>query len=327
MMSGFGVAALAALALTIYGMVVVWFVGSRRKGSEIDDVIRLIARAGLPGTIPDAIDDKTIDIKTRENLSLLQKLRRLLGVDAYEALYYPVAEWMVAAGAALIAVAIGLFVRFIFGVPILALYAAIPLLWVWLCRSFFGIFHSRRRNKLFLQLPEALDLIVRAARIGVATSEAVRSVGRDAPEPTATEFRKLSDAIAIGITIAEAMRTMAENNKIAEYRFLAIAVGLQASAGGSIGGTLEDVAQVIRSRVSIKVRGWALTGEARASAGVLTALPIFTTAAMSVIDTKYILQLFVTKSGLHYFGAAVVMILLGQFTMKGMVRRTLDRVR
>lgn len=326
-MNGLSIAAIAALVLTIYGVVVVWYIGSRGKGGDIDERIRTIVQSSKVNRKLPLIDEVSIDIKGRENLSSLQKFEKNFGVDSYEALYYPMPIWMVLLVASLLSVGICLACRVIFSVPEFVSYLVMPFLWLFLCRTIFARLHLRRHNKLFVQLPDTLDFIVRAVRIGVATSEALRSAGRDAPEPTGTEFRKLADALAIGITLPEAMRTMADNNKIAEYRFLAIAIALQASAGGSIGGTLEDVAHVIRSRVSIKVRGRALTGEARASATVLTALPIFTTLAMSVISPKYIMQLFLTRSGLHYFGVAVVLILLGQFTMSGMVRRTLDKVR
>ena len=326
-MSLFAAAALIALFFTAYGVVTVWFIASRNPAGRLDQAIRAIAASGQKRPVTEPLDERTIDLKERQSLSVLQEAQKLLGVDSYEANYYPVHGIFVVIGGFLLAFAIGSFLHVIFGLPIILLGLALPVGGVLMSRFLFDHLHSRRRNKLFMQMPDALDQIVRSIRVGVATSEALRTVGRDAPEPTATEFRKLTNALAIGIPLAEAMRTMAMNNKIAEYRFLAIAVALQSSAGGSIGRTLENVADVIRSRVGIKVRGRALTGEARASATVLTSLPVLTTMFMSVVSPHYLMQLFLTKSGLHYFGAAVIMILAGQFTMKNMVRRTLDQVR
>lgn len=325
-MSILALGALAALVLTVYGFMIVWFVASRHPGVRTDQTIRAIAALGRQRLHMETDRIRTIDIRRKQPTSVSQTIWNRLGVIPYESLYYPMRKELLVVAAVVFDASCALFIRVVFQIPWPLLYLAMPLAIIFTCRWMFNLLHNRRRGKLFLQLPDALDQIVRAIRIGVATTEALKTVARDAPEPTATEFRKLSDTIAVGIPIAEAMRNMATNNQLSEYRFVAIAVSLQTNAGGSIGGTLENVAQVIRSRVGIKIRGRALTGEARASAGVLTGLPVVTTLMMSFVSPHYLLQLFVTKSGLHYFGAAVIMLGMGQFIMRSMVRRTLDQV-
>ena len=59
-----------------------------------------------------------------------------------------------------------------------------------------------------------------------------------------------------------------------EYRFFATALGLQSQTGGGLTETLENLADVIRKRVALKARGYALAAEARTSAGVLALLPV-----------------------------------------------------
>ena len=54
--------------------------------------------------------------------------------------------------------------------------------------------------------------------------------------------------------------------KLTEYQFFATALTLQARSGGGITQTLETLADVIRKRVGLKARGYALTAEARTSA-------------------------------------------------------------
>jgi len=41
-------------------------------------------------------------------------------------------------------------------------------------------------------------MIVRAVRVGIPLTEAIRAVAREAAEPTAGEFARLSDEISIG---------------------------------------------------------------------------------------------------------------------------------
>ena len=58
---------------------------------------------------------------------------------------------------------------------------------------------------------------------------------------------------------------MAERTGLAEYRFFATAIGLQAQTGGALSETLENLADVIRRRLALQARGHALSSEARAS--------------------------------------------------------------
>ena len=42
-------------------------------------------------------------------------------------------------------------------------------------------------------------MITRAVRVGIPVTEAIRAVAREAPEPTAAEFRRIADRLAIGL--------------------------------------------------------------------------------------------------------------------------------
>ena len=134
-------------------------------------------------------------------------------------------------------------------------WAVLPLSWIMFSRMFFNRVESKRRSALLWQFPDALAMIVRSIRVGVPVIDAVRNVSMAAPNPTASEFNRLVDQIAIGTPLDEAVTELAVRTGLAEYRFFATALALQTQTGGTLSETLENLADVIRKRAALKSRG------------------------------------------------------------------------
>nr|WP_246523126.1 type II secretion system F family protein [Neoroseomonas eburnea] len=166
-------------------------------------------------------------------------------------------------------------------------------------------------------------MVVRAVRAGIPVVEALRTVGREIPEPTGDEFRRMSDQLAIGIPMEEALRRLARRSGLAEYRFFAVALTLQNTAGGNLTETLDNLADVVRKRVATRQRGHALASQARASAYVLSAVPVFAAAALLLINPRYVLVLFQDQRGNMVLGFAIASLATGLGTMKAIIRRSL----
>ena len=200
---------------------------------------------------------------------------------------------------------------------------AVPPFWVMLTRAVYGWRRDKRLALLLVQFPDALAMIVRSVRVGIPVAEAVRVVARESHEPTAKAFTELADQVAIGVPIEEALPQMAERTGLAEYRFFATAVGLQAQTGGALGEALDSLADVIRKRAALKSRGKALSSEARASAMVLAVLPLVTGIALYVTNPGYVGFLLTDETGRKLFGLAIVSLATGLLTMRMIVKRVL----
>jgi hypothetical protein len=155
-------------------------------------------------------------------------------------------------------------------------WAALPITWVVASRMFFNRVENKRRSALLWQFPDALAMIVRSIRVGVPVIDAIRNVSLTAPNPTAGEFARMVDQIAMGTPLDEAITELAERTGLAEYRFFATALSLQTQTGGTLSETLENLADVIRKRAALKARGLAMTAEARTSSAILAVLPVLT---------------------------------------------------
>ncbi len=252
---------------------------------------------------------------------LERRLSRLFGWDVERLDQYPMAPALIVllgAAPAVIGAAYGTTLAGSVG------WLLAPVLWLVVCRWFFAAAHRKRADALYRQLPDALGMVVRAVRAGIPVVEALRTIGRELPDPTGAEFRRLSDRLAIGTPMEEALKRLARRSGLPEYRFFAVALTLQNSAGGNLTETLDNLADVVRKRVATRLRGHALASQARASAYVLSAVPVFAACALLLINPRYVLVLFNDARGNVVLASALASLALGLGTMKAIIRRSLS---
>lgn len=249
------------------------------------------------------------------------RLSALFGWDSERLDQYPLAPTLMALLAVLPALAGGAYAAKLAG-PV-GWFSALPT-WVMVARWVFAAIHRKRADALYKQLPDALGMVVRAVRAGIPVVEALRTVGREVPDPTGAEFRRLSDQLAIGITMEDALKRLARRSGLPEYRFFAVSLTLQNSAGGNLTETLDNLADVVRKRVATRQRGHALASQARASAYVLSAVPVFAASALMLINPRYVLVLFNDPRGNVVLACAIASLATGLGTMKAIIRRSLS---
>lgn len=245
---------------------------------------------------------------------------RLMGYEAVKRSHYPVPPLAVVACALGIAGLLGFLLQKLLGPLALALSPVAGLL---LARLFWKTCDARRQRKLYVQLPDALAMIVRAVRVGVPLTESFSTIAREAEAPTTEEFARLADRIRIGVALEDALAEQAKRVGLPEYRFFATALTLQAQTGGGLTETLENLADVIRKRIALRKRAHALASEAKTSAIVLAALPVFTGGLLEVINPQYINLLFTTSAGNWVLLAATGMLATGGFVMRTIIVKSL----
>jgi tight adherence protein B len=281
----------------------------KRFASRLNEAIDPAARPAT--TVEERVSLTRNRSRTEE---LVDQTASFIGVDMQQQEAYPV-PWFLVPPLTLI-VSVGLIylaTHPLSGFPTIVylFYVLTPVVWLYVTRFAFSVFTNRRNAKLLTQFPDALNTIVRCVRVGIPVGEALRSVAADALEPTKTEFTILADKVAIGIPVDTALAELAARIKLTEYRFFATALSLQSRSGGNITQTLETLADVIRKRVGLKARGYALTAEARMSSYLLLGLPFVAGAAIFFLERDYIVILFTTSAGQTVLGIAGLFMVLG----------------
>lgn len=273
---------------------------------------------------PDEPEERISLSKSEKGTERLKQLaEKIIGVDLEQAEAYPIKWWLVPP----MTLALSWVIIDIAGHPIghrdfLFLFGW-PFCWLFVTKFAFNWLNNKRNAKLLEQFPDALSSIVRCVRVGIPMAEALRTVSRDALEPTKTEFQTLADKVTIGVPLDVALRDLSTRIKLTEYQFFATALTLQARSGGGITQTLETLAEVIRKRVGLKARGYALTAEARTSAMILAVLPFIAGGGIFVMQRPYMKLLFDTSSGQSCLGAAILLMGAGLGTIQYMINNVL----
>jgi len=177
-----------------------------------------------------------------------------------------------------------------------------------------------RRQKAFgAQFPDALDIIVRSLRAGHPVPIAITMVAREMPDPIGSEFGVVADEITYGADLETAMRNLYFRIGQDDLPLFVTAVAIQNSTGGNLGEILENLSAVIRDRFKMRRKIRALAAEGRASAMILSSLPIAMFGIVMVVAPDFYTSVWhedITKIGL---GAAAGWMLVGNFIMYRMV--------
>ena len=186
-------------------------------------------------------------------------------------------------------------------------------------RWFLGFKKKRRINRYLEELPNAMDVIVRGIRSGLPLGDCLRIIATEAQEPVRSEFKHMIEQQALGITIAEAVSTLYERVPVAESNFFAIVIGIQAKAGGNLSETLGNVSRVLRDRKKMKGKITAMSTEAKASAGIIAALPFVVAILTYLSSPAYIELLWITTVGKIMLVVSAVWMTFGCLVMKKMI--------
>lgn len=146
---------------------------------------------------------------------------------------------------------------------------------------------SRRQKAFGAQFADALDIIVRSLRAGHPVPIAITMVARQMPDPIGSEFGIVSDEITYGADLETAMRNLYFRIGQDDLPLFVTAVGIQSSTGGNLGEILENLSAVIRQRFKMRRKIRALAAEGRASAMILSSLPILMFLIVQVITPQF----------------------------------------
>jgi tight adherence protein B len=133
---------------------------------------------------------------------------------------------------------------------------------------------GRRQKQFGAQFADGLDIIVRSLRAGHPVPVAISMLAREMPDPIGTEFGIVSDEITYGATLETALRSLYFRIGQDDLPLFVTAVSIQGTTGGNLGEILQNLSSVIRERFKMRRKIRALASEGRASALILSALPI-----------------------------------------------------
>lgn len=172
-----------------------------------------------------------------------------------------------------------------------------------------------RLKRFGVQLPEALDLIVRGLKAGHPVPVALAMVGQEMPDPIGSEFGIVADEMTYGSDLATALKGLAGRVGHEDLPLFVIAVSIQTSTGGNLREILDGLADTIRGRVKLRRKIRAISTEGRMSAYILTAVPLFLVGAVLLITPDYYSAVIGERLTHILIAAAVALLAIGNFAM------------
>ena len=170
---------------------------------------------------------------------------------------------------------------------------------------------SQRVKKFEEQLPEALDMLVNALRAGYSLQAAMEFVGNELPAPLGPEFGRFYDEQRLGVEVRTALMRLQERVGTYDIKMFVTALLIQRETGGNLSEVLGNIALLMRERVAFRGQVDTLTAEPKASAKVLTGLPIAVFVLVYVMNPLYMRPLLETPTGHMLLAYGVSSVVVG----------------
>jgi tight adherence protein B len=170
---------------------------------------------------------------------------------------------------------------------------------------------SKRLSAFEEHLPDAIDLLARAIRAGHPLSAGLKMVADETREPIQGEFRRTHEENRFGLPFEDAIMAMADRVNIVDVRILVTAILIQREVGGNLAEVLDNLANVIRVRFTIRRQLRVYTAQGRFSGYVLAILPIAVGGAIYSLNPPYMRLLFTDPMGKLMLLTAAVFQIMG----------------
>lgn len=171
---------------------------------------------------------------------------------------------------------------------------------------------QRRRRELFnAQLAAMLQLLSNSLKTGYAIDRALETVAQKSPPPVSTEFERVTTQIALGTSVEDALSSLLLRIDSPDLEFIVTAILLHVRVGGNLAEVLDNISETLRDRLQTKRDMQVLTAQSRASATIITGLPILLALGLYVFVPGYFAPMTSTWIGYALLGVAGFLILIG----------------
>lgn len=310
--------------LGVFGVVVLLAAASGSGATEQTRAIMTRLESAIAVGKPE-MADLIVDVRKNELMSSIPWLDRYLSKlelapRIRRFLYQADVKWTVgglslACGACFVVPAYLVYLRtgaVLFGLVIGLLTGAGPIFWVYQKRK-------SRLNKFEQGLPEAIDLIVSALRVGHSLNAAIGLVSRECAEPVGGEFRLAFDEMNYGLELKSALDNLVARVPMQDVKIVSTAILIQRESGGNLAEVLDKTSQVIRERFRLKRQVLTHTAQGRLTGWILTLLPVVLGMLLYMVNPELMSNLWKKDLGVKLLYIAGTMIFIGGMIIRKIV--------
>jgi len=178
---------------------------------------------------------------------------------------------------------------------------------------------QRRRQRQFNdQLASMLQLLSNSLKTGYAIDRALETVATKSQPPVSTEFERVATEITLGTSVEDALSALLLRINSPDLEFIVTAILLHIRVGGNLAEVLDNISDTLRDRLQTKRDMAVLTAQSRASASIITGLPILLALGLYVFVPGYYSPMTSNWVGFLLLGVAGFMILIGNLLIRRM---------
>jgi len=181
-----------------------------------------------------------------------------------------------------------------------------------------GYLQRRRQNLFNQQLAAMLQLLSNSLKTGYAIDRALETVATKSQPPVSTEFERVATEITLGTSVEDALSAMLLRINSPDLEFIVTAILLHIRVGGNLAEVLDNISDTLRDRLQTKRDMSVLTAQSRASATIITGLPILLALGLYVFVPGYFSPMTSTAVGFFLLGVAGLLILVGNLLIRRM---------
>ncbi len=186
--------------------------------------------------------------------------------------------------------------------------------------SYVLIKRGKRFKKFEAGLPDALDLMTSALRVGHSFNSAMSLVSRECADPIGSEFRAAFDEQNFGLELRVALENLISRMPLQDLKIVVTAILIQRESGGNLAEVLEKTAYVIRQRFRLKRQVMTHTAQGRLTGWILTILPVALGLGLYIINPDTESLLWKREIGVKLLFAAGGMMVVGTLIIQKIVR-------
>jgi tight adherence protein B len=215
------------------------------------------------------------------------------------------------AGTALLLAIVGL-LRFGIGVEFVVLGAIGYLLPALYLRNRRG----HRLRQFDAGLPRAMELIANSMKAGQSVAQSLTAVTDNAQPPVSDEFMLARREVELGASIESALNNMVKRIGSNDLRLMVMVITIQRSVGGDLPAILVTLADTMRQREEMRAEINAATAQSRATALIITLLPIAAALLLYFVVRDYFRPMLVNPLGWFMLGLAALLLFIGNLLIR-----------
>lgn len=163
----------------------------------------------------------------------------------------------------------------------------------WICK----LIIARRQQLLRDQMVGGAVALANASRAGLSLAQGIESVSKEAPEPLATELRKVVNEYEHGRPLVSAIRDAKERLDLDSFTLFASAIQVSLERGGRITEALERISNSLQENQRVERQLEAETASGRRVVWILGLFPFLFLAGFYVLHPSGTILVFETLIG------------------------------